>query len=362
MKLGWLQQLQQEWIIPEIISERCVHSHCEVAECTRCVEACPRDAWCLTDESLHIAVEDCDGCGLCVAACTEQALEQTRVPALRYYESKPSVLVACEAALQTTNHEGIVPCLHSLNADTLFSYYRDGFQQLLSCRGDCENCPRYLGKDHFREQLNALNRLLHSRQAPRVRHAQLAPQDWHRVLTTKQDHPPRETAVNLHSRRTFLQQGIRFAAEQTLTQLDNKPTETTLEPWVEQLPASPTPEAALYPYVPQLHSTRCNACDACVQLCPHQALQKQPANEEQPLHYQIHAARCSGCELCVDVCDQQAIQLKHMSPQQQTTIPLQQHSCKACGSQFHYPISQNTQAYCRICARTNHHRQLFQVY
>ncbi len=74
MALHWFKRLRQEWTIPEIIPERCVHSRCEVAECTRCIDACPQQAWLLDDDNLSIDTSLCDGCGLCITACPEAAL------------------------------------------------------------------------------------------------------------------------------------------------------------------------------------------------------------------------------------------------------------------------------------------------
>ena len=229
---GWLQQLKREWTIPEVIAERCVHSLCEVASCARCVEACPREAWSLDDACLKIDTARCDGCGLCVAACTESAL---------------------------VGHSPVVEVTPVIN------------------------------------------------------------------------------------RRQFLRKALTFSAEQSMA-----------------LPVA----LPLIPFVPTFSVAKCNGCDACVQLCPHQALQLEKRDDGQALAYQIQAERCTGCGICVDVCERDAVEVR---PMEQATsgeaIPLVQARCKACGSRFHYPADGNpARQYCRICAQTNHHRQLFQVY
>lgn len=356
LTVGWLRRLQQEWVIPEIIPERCVHSRCEVAECARCVDACPHDAWVLTDDSLQIDLERCDGCGLCVAACTESALEQALLPALRMHEGRATLLFACEMIGEGYAGEGVVPCLHAITASQWLAHYRDGYQQVLSCRGDCTHCPRYPGKDAFREQLAVLNRLLASRSAPTIRHAELEEEAW----AGRRGEEARKT-----DRRQFLQRAIHFTVEKGMEQAGMvAATEEETLPWPATLPAGETAsQPVLWPFVPQMDALHCNGCDACAQLCPHQALQLDKDDNSQATAYRIRADHCTGCGICVDVCDQQAIRLLPLAAASQAQLPLVNATCKACGCRFHYPASADgIRPHCRICSHTNHHRQLFQVY
>lgn len=228
---SWLERLQQEWVLPEVIPERCVHSLCEVASCSRCVDACPHGAWLLDDASLQLDTGRCNGCGLCVAACTESAL----VGQVAVVKAEPAV-----------------------------------------------------------------------------------------------------------NRRQFLRQTILFSVEKSLEPQAVLPTRS---------------------FVPVLAAAYCNGCDACVQLCPHQALQLDKREDGQAVAYRIQAERCTGCGICEDVCEREAVEVRQMRHVDSEEIPLVQASCKACGSRFHYPADGNAvRQYCQICAHTNHHRQLFQVY
>ncbi len=346
-------------MIPEIIAERCVHSQCEVASCTRCVDACPRDAWILDDDSLQIDTARCDGCGLCVAACTESALGQNLLPALRTVDGHGTLLFACEQTGGECDGEGVIPCLHSVSSSQLLEYYRNGYKQVVSCRGNCETCPRYGGGDPFRERIAKLNTLLESRAAPRIRHAQTTQAVWDEWRKTA-------TAEQPSSRRQFLRQAITLTVEKGMEQAGITTEENTppLPCPLGLPPHTPDNPGVLYPFVPELNVNRCNGCDACIQLCPHQALQLDKPETGHTKAYRIRADHCTGCGICTDACDPQAIRVKQMGSQQQTRIPLIGLVCKACGSRFHYPVRQDTalQAYCRICAGTNHHRKLYQVY
>ncbi|HPQ94743.1 MAG: 4Fe-4S binding protein [Thiothrix sp.] len=377
MSSGWFRQLRQEWRIPEVLTGRCVHTHCEVAQCTRCVDACPQDAWQLDDESLKIDTGRCDGCGLCVAVCPEQALFQVLEPAKAQVEGHKTLLFACQPSGPVTG-KGVVPCLHALGLPLLLDHYRNGCQQILSLCGDCLACPRYRGRDFFRQRLADLNRLLASRGAPVMRHARLSLSQWQ----TYRDHRPDPVRIAAASppdqagRRGFFRQAARLAVEQALE------SAATLAPgdamdcapaWAALLPVGPVPEQVLYPYVPLIDPARCNGCDACVQLCRHQALERVDTADGVPVAYRVQAQNCSGCGVCVDACDQQALQVRMLQPSP-PELPLQAGRCRACGSHFHVPLPPppadgagvdagvSAPVYCRICARTDHHRQLFQVY
>lgn len=362
LKPGWFQQLRQEWTIPEVIPERCVHSRCEVSTCTCCVDSCPRDAWVLDDDSLKIDTHACDGCGLCVGACPESALATDLAPALRLLEDKKTLLLACEVIAGGKSTVGVIPCLHAINMAQLLGYWREGYIQILSSREHCQTCPRYPKTDLFREQVARLNSLLASRSQATLRHAELNFEIWSHYRKTMP--LVQAEVVEPVARREFLRKAITLATESTLNPLDGSGSSSdALDPWPSQLPEADATLDAIFPYVPQLDALRCNGCNACVRLCPHEALQlEQDPDSKQAIAYHILAERCTGCGLCEDACDRNAVAVKSMQQQDQYVVSLTANQCKACGAAFHYPTGQVEQAYCRICAQTNHHRNLFQVY
>lgn len=256
MGLHWFKRLRQEWTIPEVIPEHCVHSRCEVAECARCVDICPRHAWLLDDESLRIDTSLCDGCGLCITACPEAALQ-------------PGMSQTCQQPISTKPDGALI------------------------------------------------------------------------------------------NRRQFFRQALALGVE-TVDEISQSASDSnTSRPW----PAAPAQDAAqtLFPFVPILKAAACNGCDVCVQLCLHHAICLQTSDAGQTT-YTILPEHCTGCGICENACDQQAIQIQQMQTRQQDNIPLTTARCKACGSPFHYPAADEAdRPYCRICAKTNHHRLLFQV-
>ncbi len=363
----WINALANEWIIPEVIPERCVHTQCEVSTCTRCVDSCPRQAWILDDSGLHINTTLCDGCGLCVAACTESALEQTLQPAQRLLAGSKMLLFACERIGEGCTGEGVVPCLHSISASLLIECYTAGFEQIYVSRGSCETCSRQREQAFTLQQsLHTLNQLLANRQAPSITWKEIPFAEWD--LQRKQlkpcTLPSVDSPVTKSNRRNFLRQAITFALEKSLeakTTGELKPEKLT--PWPNKLPHAAEIDSVLYAFAIHIDTVRCNGCNACAQLCPHQAIQLVKDAKGRAIAYELTADNCTGCTLCEDACDQQAVQIHPLHIQPQTSIQLVTQRCKACGNPFHYPVDANlkARAYCRICAQTNHHRQLYQI-
>lgn len=370
---GWIRKIKQEWAIPVIVPDRCVHSHCEVGSCTHCVDSCPQQAWILDDDSLHINTEQCDGCGLCVAACPESALEQTLLPLRRVRGGNKALLFACERLPDKMDGEGVIPCLHTISYRQLLQEYRAGYQQVIVSSGDCGDCPRSVGQETLPTRIDNLNTLLASRAAPPLAYQVVTGAQWQHYRRYLK-YPTPNTAMTADSRRQFLRQALTLSME---TGLGSAPTTEVITAWSALLPP-PCPDVTpLYPFVPLIDVQACNGCDACAVLCPQHSIGLVYGENKRVSAYQLHPDGCTGCNVCVDSCDQQAIHINHLQSATQTTVKLTQAVCKACGNAFHYPTAEPpevasesesgsapppTRPYCRICAHTQQHRQLFQVY
>lgn len=114
------------------------------------------------------------------------------------------------------------------------------------------------------------------------------------------------------------------------------------------------------PWQPVISLHRCTGCDACVRLCPRQAIEYQGGDRPQ---YRIAARRCTGCGVCIDVCTAGAIDILVDKPEQQRSVALIEESCRYCGSPYHRPalgvVGHNPQ--CAVCAEVRHTSRLFQV-
>jgi ferredoxin len=111
-------------------------------------------------------------------------------------------------------------------------------------------------------------------------------------------------------------------------------------------------------FSPAISPQRCNGCDACLNICPHGALELSA----EKTAIVIDANACTGCRLCEDICDQRAIKIRDYAVVEQVQLKLACRRCISCGAFFHRPAAATGKAsLCHVCERSDHQRDLFQV-
>ena len=337
--------------LPDFVGERCVHTLIERASCQACVDACPQNAWVLNDELLGIDPSLCDGCDICVAACPQGAIQAPLKPGLRDDDGESLALLTCEPSGVPTA-AGEVPCLHAIGLNALVSLYRDGVRSLVCCCADCDACPRGEAPrlDVLVENFNAL---LRNRRLPEMQYRSVPTTEWSDSRTNR----PPVPAGGAINRRQFLQRAAQAVIEgKTRLGTMETPESARFEPAGRILSSrSPT---QMVPFLPHIEPTRCNACSACLKLCPHTAI----SFENNFVAYCIEPDRCSGCGICVDVCDQDAISVQAWAIPELTRIPLTYGYCDHCGVPYVATAANPSRnKLCRICNQRRHPQLLYQV-
>jgi ferredoxin len=324
-----------------VAPERCVHALSPVASCQLCVEACPTNAWILTDESLGLREDLCDGCGLCAAACPEEAIESI-LPQVLHAIAKPDLaLAACERG-DVGKGAGVLPCLHALGLGDLVRLYNTGVRRLVLSRGDCETCPRsHTGA--LPQALGRVNELLADRALPPLITTELPAAEWRaEAISARQP-----------NRRALFSAFRKFAVSAAVVADNADPAVAVhLPEWTN---------SRLVPVGPVIDGARCEACDACRRICPHQVITLLSATADGPA-YEINALRCTGCGLCVDICEVDAVTLTEWHRNRIARLALDELRCDSCGNPYHgLRKSGADRSLCRICSRSNHYTKLFQV-
>ncbi len=192
--------------------ERCVHSMIEQGSCRACVESCPTGAWVIDDEQVGIRTSRCDGCGLCVAACPQDAIALEQNIPLRTWNGHTLALAACERCNTSVPEGATVTCVNALGLTQLLAHYHQGCRHLFLLTGDCHRCDRGSrpGAD-LDKAVTTLNRILRSRGLPRLVLKFSNVSVWKRVYYKSRDNLEASPAVN---RRGFFRQALVEAVRQ----------------------------------------------------------------------------------------------------------------------------------------------------
>lgn len=354
-----IDKLITEFRIPEINGDRCVHAHIETASCNACVSACPVDAWILDDESLGLNTTVCDGCGLCVPACTEGAITQVRNCTIREENQKKVVLLGCE---KTDLEESNCKCIHAVSDTELLKLYRDGLRHVYAATGDCKQCSRGENQ-HLSERLEDINELLRYHNLDTMHYQVLSAKHWQKLWDTPEKSAPGPEM----SRRMFFRTAITQTVDTVLhhTTFDSAGEYT---PAGKILPLTQLDDESFYPAIPYINAEKCNGCDACVRACPHDVFELYQGEDHE--RYLIDAAACTACNICIDICDQDAVSVESWSIQEISSISLTSQKCRSCGTLFHYPKEKQRQnelnndikrTLCNVCSQVDHGKHLFQV-
>ena len=346
------RKLDTEIRLPEVTGERCVHALLEQASCRACVEGCPRRAWVIDDEMLGIDPQLCDGCGLCAPLCPQGAIEPLFSPKVKKTASGGAAFAVCEHAEAVGIDDGRMPCLHVIGLTELLQLYRDGVNHLVTSRGDCSSCGRG-GVEHLEQRVAEVNRMLAERGLKALSHRELDGARWLKAYRRVSELAAQQTL----DRRAFFRGALKAPAER-------------LEQVMEELPDAFTAPGMLLPrtapgdslpFVPRIEAASCNGCDACVRLCPQDAIRFDDGDSAAP-EYRIFPEQCSGCGICTDICERQAVTLAQWGRVAEETIPLRSERCRACGVRFHVPEAAPAgHGLCPICGKTNHYKNLYQV-
>ena len=331
----------------QVSPERCVHSLFEQASCRACVDACPTSAWTIDHEGLNLDTALCDSCGLCAAACPQEVLSVRLNLVSGEMERERMVLAACDRAAVSLG-DGVIPCVHSLSVRGLARLAVEGIEAIATATGDCATCARGTG-ERLEQRLPTLNRLLQSRGHAQLVHHQYTAAELQALLTRT-----RRTHAHSLERRRFLRGGLR-----QLTRLAQGFGEPDLQ-------ARPLPVTALLgrtttglaEWRPGFDEKKCAGCNACIRLCPTQALELDHAQHR----YHVFPDRCTGCGVCGDACEADAITPIPWGDATPYAVRLQQRRCRACGAEFRLPLArEDGDDRCPTCRKVNHYRLLFQV-
>ncbi|WP_419600334.1 4Fe-4S binding protein [Thiolapillus sp.] len=289
------ETIGQELRLPDIDPEYYVYAVYDQASCQACVDACPGKAWILTEESLGLDTDSCNGCGLCVSSCPSGALHMHFPWTIRHFGGKPLALFACGQA-GLPDSKDVMPCVHALGTRQLMVMHTAGITDLLIAQGDCSSCPMICDRSILlQERIEHLNRLLSERHLAPMKLLSYSNAVWRKIYKQEEI----ISRGTLLKRRDFLGGSASRKLKQQMVILNplNRSECQTIPPGA-LLPDAISENGRSWPWAPRFESTQCNGCDACIRLCPTDALQL--SNSDGKAAYLIEEKYCTGCNICAD--------------------------------------------------------------
>ena len=294
---------------------RCLRQHSGLSDCHICVKSCPVQSIDISG-GVHV-LNNCTGCGVCLTVCPVSAFDLSGAAAgqllsqvASLLRENPSPFITCERSADAASANLILPCLARLDETLLLGGLALGAQTLYLTRGPCENCPYLEAMPRYRRMLGRIHTW-----------DRVLPGSGGRIVEVDEgngDERQRSKAVGPDRRAFFTwvrSEGVQLVASflddfsrgfqgRASKRGLSLPLRNRLLPrffkrlGVEEGDVPYDPEAPFAELL--LDEIKCNACEACVQVCPTGAIER--GGGEETFRLTLNADRCVNCALCLDAC------------------------------------------------------------
>ena len=354
-----LEFLAKETAPVLVASEQCTVVRHRLSPCRRCVEVCP--AGCLSiDRGPVIDPEECDGCGLCTAACLTGALRLRGISLSDVDKDDRGLTITCRYGEAVGPDAVHLPCLGWLTADHLvwLGLARGG--PVVLAAGDCDSCRCSHGREMATTAIRKSRGVLRAADRAEASFRQGSERPFSAASV-------RGAAAAMTRKGLFsliLAEAVRLAvaAGEELIPLfmDDPARPAHLIPqrravWLTLARGMEWPgqtvSADELPQASRAIATGCDGCGMCACSCPSGALRL--AGEAITHNPEI----CLDCGLCRSLCPKGlvgeafAFSLGELGQgRRRTLVTLNRWRCPACGSEYFADAREaHTSAICSSC-------------
>lgn len=287
---------------------RCLRMRYNRSSCARCMALCPRGAISF-EGGISLDESKCTACMLCAAACPADAFKASgfdfQMVVAELDRATKGPVLGCSHKEGLRAHAK-TPCLGFLTLEHLIFLLSsvDGTVQLNLT--ECGKCENGLITDALDRVFEALLKTLPDA-ALRLR-----------VVHEKDELEFQEISLSRRGFFGFLRgsalEGVSGAVRQRYSTGKPQPYGAKKVPEKRELLNSACRQSGalnrelLACYFTADVDGTCNACAACVAVCPSGAFKCSPKGETKTLLF--NASRCSGCGLCEEFCTHNAVELK----------------------------------------------------
>lgn len=345
-----------------IDSELCVRTSRAYSSCSACADVCPENAIQISATTVSLDESLCTQCNLCTAACNEEAVVSTVLPASYISDEVNFAYFACrESGLVSKANSATPSCIASLSISMLLKLYLEGISEFLVCLGACNGCKYNIDSNLF-SRIDQLNNFLKALDLPEIRF-EIVDESHYRSITSKIQNlaDSRKSDRRLFFRRAI--QEVATISNRTSSQTDIKHSAKLIGRIGSVARVAGETQHGIFDI--QIDPQKCTACLDCMRVCPHDAMECITENSGSRLH--IRSQNCTGCHACEDICVSKAIQVSTESAGKSFSMDLRCTRCEACGVDFQEILSNNSKStVCPICTVKaqiqTQNQKLFQVY
>lgn len=333
---------------------RCLREHSGLSDCHLCVKSCPVQSIDLAG-GVHVLTH-CTGCGVCLTVCPVSAFDLSGATAGALLSGVVSLLrdhsspfIACEQSADAASADLTLPCMARLDETLVLGALGLGAQALYLTRAPCEGCPYPEAIPRYRRMLDRIRSWGWALPGSSERIVEVDERTRRHRAASKAVGPDRRAfftwvrSEGMHLMASFLDdfaQGFRGrgADRGVSVPLRNRLLPGFLRKLgVEEGEVSYDPEAPFAELL--LDEVKCNACKACVQVCPTGAIEQ--GGGEEAFRLTMDASRCINCALCLDACIpnaltyRQGLSLKRVAWREpQVLVEKIYRSCGRCEGRF----------------------------
>lgn len=299
---------------------RCLLEHSALSDCNLCVKTCPVQSIALAG-GVHVLTH-CTGCGVCLTVCPVSAFDlsgaatgQLLSQVATLVREHPSLFIACERSGDAAAADLILPCMARLDESLVLGALALGAEQLCLTRGPCEECPYPEAMPRHRRMVDRIR--MWTRVLPGSSERIVEVEERTREIRAR----PRAVGPDRRSFFTWVRsEGMQMMASflddfsQGFQGRGSKggvslPLRNRLLPRILkklEVVHGDVPYDPEAPFAELLvDEVKCNACEACVQVCPTAAVEREGGDETFRLT--LDASRCVNCALCLDACIPNAV-------------------------------------------------------
>ena len=350
---------------------RCLREHSGLSDCHLCVKSCPVESIDLGG-GVHV-LSHCTGCGICLTVCPVSAFDLSGARAGQLLSQLASLLresqellVSCERSAHTGSADLIVPCLARMDETLLMGALALGARKLCLTSGPCQDCPYPEAIPRYRRMLGRVrtwDRVLpgSSERIVEVGEGEKAGEKHKKARAESQDRRAFFTwmrSEGAHLMASFLDdfsQGFQGTGSMRGVSLPLR--NQILPQFLKKLKV----QQGEVPYDPEgpfadllLDEVKCNACEACFQICPTRAIQREGG--EETFRLTMDASRCVNCSLCLDACVpnaltyRQGLSLKVVASREpQVLVEMAYRDCVRCEVRFLSSGKVDSEDLCPAC-------------